>query len=303
MNANEVIANRAIELAGGVLGSKSPVHPNDDVNMSQSSNDTFPTAMHIAAASGADRSPAARPSGTCGTRWPRRPTRTPRSTKIGRTQLDGRGAPHARPGVLRVRRPARRRPRPDRADAAGPLRAGRRGTAVGTGLNTHPEFGDRVAAKIAESPGCRSSPHRTSSLRWPPTTRSSGRARAAHPRRFADEDRRRPPLARIGPRSGLGELVLPANEPGSSIMPGKVNPTQSEAMIMVCIQVIGNDTAVGDRRGPGQPRAQRQQAGHHPQHPALDRAADRARAEASGCSASTGSSRTSSRSSATSRTR
>jgi fumarate hydratase, class II len=245
MNANEVIANRAIELAGGVLGSKSPVHPNDDVNMSQSSNDTFPTAMHIAAASElTDRLlPAVRELRDA---LAEKADAYATVTKIGRTHLmdavpltlgqefsgyvaqldaDLVRIEQTLPGLYEL--------------AAG-------GTAVGTGLNTHPEFGERVAAKIADLTGLPfvTAPNKFAALAahdalvW---VSSALRVLAGSLTKIADDLR----WLGSGPRSGLGELVLPANEPGSSIMPGKVNPTQSEAMIMVCIQVIGNDTAVG----------------------------------------------------------
>ena len=245
MNANEVIANRAIELAGGVMGSKSPVHPNDDVNMSQSSNDTFPTAMHIAAASElTDRLlPAIRDLRDA---LAEKADAYAAVTKIGRTHLmdavpltlgqefsgyvaqldaDLVRIEQTLPGLYEL--------------AAG-------GTAVGTGLNTHPEFGERVAAKIADLTGLPfvTAPNKFAALAahdalvW---TSSALRVLAGSLTKIADDLR----WLGSGPRSGLGELVLPANEPGSSIMPGKVNPTQSEAMIMVCIQVIGNDTAVG----------------------------------------------------------
>jgi fumarate hydratase, class II len=245
MNANEVIANRAIELDGGVIGSKSPVHPNDDVNMSQSSNDTFPTAMHIAAASElTDRLlPTVRELRDA---LAEKADAYATVTKIGRThlmdavpltlgqelsgyvaQLDADIAriEQTLPGLYEL--------------AAG-------GTAVGTGLNTHPEFGERVAAKIADLTGLPfvTAPNKFAALAahdalvW---TSGALRVLAGSLTKIADDLR----WLGSGPRSGLGELVLPANEPGSSIMPGKVNPTQSEAMIMVCIQVIGNDTAVG----------------------------------------------------------
>jgi fumarate hydratase, class II len=245
MNANEVIANRAIELAGGVMGSKSPVHPNDDVNMSQSSNDTFPTAMHIAAASElTDRLlPTVRDLRDA---LAEKADAYATVTKIGRThlmdavpltlgqefsgyvaQLDA--------GLVRIEQTL---------PGLYELAAG--GTAVGTGLNTHPEFGERVAAKIADLTGLPfvTAPNKFAALAahdalvW---TSSALRVLAGSLTKIADDLR----WLGSGPRSGLGELVLPANEPGSSIMPGKVNPTQSEAMIMVCIQVIGNDTAVG----------------------------------------------------------
>jgi fumarate hydratase class II len=245
MNANEVIANRAIELAGGVLGSKSPVHPNDDVNMSQSSNDTFPTAMHIAAASELiDRLlPTVRDLRDA---LAEKADAYAAVTKIGRTHLmdavpltlgqefsgyvaqldaDLVRIEQTLPGLYEL--------------AAG-------GTAVGTGLNTHPEFGERVAAKIADLTGLPfiTAPNKFAALAahdalvW---ASSALRVLAGSLTKIADDLR----WLGSGPRSGLGELVLPANEPGSSIMPGKVNPTQSEAMIMVGIQVIGNDTAVG----------------------------------------------------------
>jgi fumarate hydratase class II len=245
MNANEVIANRAIELDGGELGSKTPVHPNDHVNMSQSSNDTFPTAMHVAVAEELVHRlvPAVRALREA---LDEKATAFARITKIGRThlmdavpltlgqelsgyvaQLDADLArlEQTLPGLYEL--------------AAG-------GTAVGTGLNTHPQFGERVAAKIAELTGLPfvTAPNKFAALAshdalvW-----ASGALRvlAGSLNKIADDLR----WLGSGPRSGLGELVLPANEPGSSIMPGKVNPTQSEAMIMVSIQVIGNDTAVG----------------------------------------------------------
>ena len=244
MNANEVIANRAIELAGGVLGSKDPVHPNDDVNMSQSSNDTFPTAMHIAAVEEITHRlvPSVRHL---------RDTLQAKAeayasiTKIGRThlmdavpltlgqefsgwvaQLDA--------GIARVE---------STIDDLYELAAG--GTAVGTGLNTHPEFGTRVAAAIAELTGLPfvTAPNKFAALAAHDAlvmTSGALRTLAASLIKIADDLR----WLGSGPRSGLGELNLPENEPGSSIMPGKVNPTQSEAMIMVCIQVYGNDAAV-----------------------------------------------------------
>jgi fumarate hydratase class II len=245
MNANEVIANRAIELDGGVLGSKTPVHPNDHVNMSQSSNDTFPTAMHIAVAEELVHRlvPAVRDlrDALAG-----KAEAFAGITKIGRTHLMD--AVPLTLGQEFSGYVAQLDADLDRLEQTLPglyeLAAG--GTAVGTGLNTHPEFGDRVAAMIAELTALpfRSAPNKFAALAahdavvWA----SSGlRVLAGSLNKIADDFR----WLGSGPRSGLGELVLPANEPGSSIMPGKVNPTQSEAMIMVCIQVIGNDTAVG----------------------------------------------------------
>jgi fumarate hydratase class II len=245
MNANEVIANRAIELDGGVMGSKSPVHPNDDVNMSQSSNDTFPTAMHIAAAEQLVHQliPAvAALRGALATKADAYMA----VTKIGRTHLMD-----AVPLTLGqeisgyVAQLDADLVRLDQSlGTLYELAAG--GTAVGTGLNTHPEFGERVAAAIAELTGLPfvTAPNKFASLAAHDALVSASgalRTLAVSLTKIADDLR----WLGSGPRSGLGELVLPANEPGSSIMPGKVNPTQSEAMIMVCIQVMGNDTAIG----------------------------------------------------------
>ncbi len=245
MNANEVIANRAIELDGGEVGSKSPIHPNDHVNMSQSSNDTFPTAMHIAVAEELVHHllPAVRDLRDS---LREKANAFTGITKIGRTHLMD-----AVPLTLGQEFSGYAAQLDDdlvRLEQTLPglyeLAAG--GTAVGTGLNTHPEFGVRVAAKIAELTSLPfiSAPNKFAvlaahdALVWV----SSGlRVLAGSLNKIADDLR----WLASGPRSGLGELVLPANEPGSSIMPGKVNPTQSEAMIMVSIQVIGNDTAVG----------------------------------------------------------
>jgi fumarate hydratase class II len=244
MNANEVIANRAIELAGGELGTKSPVHPNDHVNMSQSSNDTFPTAMHIAAATQITQ--ALLPS-----------VRALRDAlavkadafsgivKIGRThlmdavpltlgqELSGYVA-QLDADLLRVEACL-----PDLYELA------LGGTAVGTGLNTHPEFGERVARRIAELTGLPfvSARNKFAALAAHDAlvqASASLRTLAVSLTKIADDIR----WLGSGPRAGLAELILPPNEPGSSIMPGKVNPTQCEAMIMVCIQVMGYDNAV-----------------------------------------------------------
>ena len=245
MNANEVIANRAIELDGGTLGSKSPVHPNDHVNMSQSSNDTFPTAMHVAVAQElVDRLvPAVRALRDA---LAEKADAFGGITKIGRTHLMD--AVPLTLGQELSGYVAQLDADLIRIDQTLPglyeLAAG--GTAVGTGLNTHPEFGARVAQKIAELTGLPfvTAPNKFAALAahdalvW---ASSALRVLAGSLHKVADDLR----WLGSGPRSGLGELVLPANEPGSSIMPGKVNPTQSEAMIMVSIQVIGNDTAVG----------------------------------------------------------
>jgi fumarate hydratase class II len=243
MNANEVISNRAIEIAGVAMGSKQPVHPNDDVNMSQSSNDTFPTAMYIAAAE----------------QWNKLIPEIQRVhdaidakakefkdvVKIGRTHLqdatpltvgqemsgwaslldrDIERLKLARPGLLDL--------------AIG-------GTAVGTGLNSHPEFGERAAKKIAELTGLpfKSHPNKFAALSsHDEIVFASGALKtlAGSLMKIANDIR----WLASGPRCGLGELVLPENEPGSSIMPGKVNPTQSEAMTMVAVQVFGNDVAI-----------------------------------------------------------
>ncbi len=245
MNANEVISNRAIELAGGVLGSKDPIHPNDDVNKAQSSNDTFPTAMHIAAAEQINSRLIPEVSRL-------QKTLAGKSAafndiiKIGRTHLmdavpltlgqEFSGyAQQLENGIARVR---------GTLDGLFELALG--GTAVGTGLNTHPEFAERGAAKIAELTGlpfC-SAPNKFEALAaHDAVVFASGAIRtlAGSLMKIANDIR----WLASGPRSGIGELIIPANEPGSSIMPGKVNPTQCEAMTMVCAQVIGNDVAVG----------------------------------------------------------
>jgi len=244
MNANEVIANRAIELAGGRLGSKDPVHPNDDVNMSQSSNDTFPTAMHIAAAQEITGHlvPAIRRLRDA---LSDKASEFAGITKIGRTHLMD--AVPLTLGQEFSGYVSQLDADLARIDAAlgdvCELALG--GSAVGTGLNTHPEFGERVAAAIAERTGLPfvSAPNKFAALAaHDALVAMSGTLRvlAASLIKIADDLR----WLGSGPRSGLGELMLPENEPGSSIMPGKVNPTQSEAMIMVCIQVYGNDAAV-----------------------------------------------------------
>jgi len=245
MNANEVISNRAIEMSGGEMGSKKPIHPNDDVNMSQSSNDTFPTAMHIAAATELDRRlvPAVK---HLRDELDAKRIQFQDIVKIGRTHLQD-----ATPLTLgqefsgyvalldgdlerlRMVLPGLR------ALAIG-------GTAVGTGLNAHPEFAERAARKIAELTGqpFTSHPNKFASLSaHDELVMASGALKtlAASLMKIANDIR----WLASGPRCGLGELTLPENEPGSSIMPGKVNPTQSEAMTMVCVQVMGNDAAIG----------------------------------------------------------
>ncbi len=244
MNANEVIANRAIELAGGVLGSKTPIHPNDDVNRGQSSNDTFPTAMHIAVVEELHRQ-----------LYPNvqklRDTLAAKSeaykdvVKVGRTHLQD-ATPitlgqeigswvaqidyclaevrHAEQGLYEL--------------AIG-------GTAVGTGLNAHPKFGDLAAAYFAKETGFPfvSAKNKFAALAAHDalvTTSAALRTLAGALMKMANDVR----WLASGPRNGIGEITIPENEPGSSIMPGKVNPTQSEALTMVAVQVFGNDAAV-----------------------------------------------------------
>ncbi|MGA8569600.1 MAG: class II fumarate hydratase [Candidatus Binataceae bacterium] len=244
MNANEVISNRAIELAGGKLGSKKPIHPNDDVNMSQSSNDTFPTAMHIAAAEEIVNQliPAVQKLRDA---LYAKAEEFAGIVKIGRTHLMD--AVPLTLGQEFSGYVAQLDADLKRIDAVLPdiyeLAIG--GTAVGTGLNTHPEFADRTAAKIAELTGLPfvSAPNKFAALAaHDALVMASGALRtlACSLMKIANDIR----WMGSGPRCGLGELRLPENEPGSSIMPGKVNPTQSEAMTMVCLQVIGNDTAI-----------------------------------------------------------
>ncbi len=244
MNANEVIANRAIELAGGELGSKSPVHPNDHVNMSQSSNDTFPTAMHIAAVEQLTHVllPSVRALRDA---LARKVDAFADIVKIGRTHLMD--AVPLTLGQEFSGYVAQLDADLKRLDGCLPdlyeLALG--GTAVGTGLNAHVEFGDRVAAHIARITGLPfvSAPNKFAALAAHDALVQASatlRTLSVSLTKIADDIR----WLGSGPRSGLGELVLPPNEPGSSIMPGKVNPTQCEAMIMVCIQVMGNDTAV-----------------------------------------------------------
>ena len=244
MNANEVISNRAIEMAGGVRGSKKPIHPNDDVNMSQSSNDTFPTAMHIAAAEEVTRDliPSVKRLRDALNKKAREFADI---VKIGRTHLMD--AVPLTLGQEFSGYVAQLDADLKRIEAALPdifeLAIG--GTAVGTGLNTHREFADRVAAKIAEYTGLpfKSAPNKFAALAaHDALVAASGALKtlAVSLMKVANDIR----WMGSGPRCGLAELTLPENEPGSSIMPGKVNPTQSEAMTMVCIQVIGNDTAI-----------------------------------------------------------
>jgi fumarate hydratase class II len=244
MNVNEVISNRAIQLTGGELGSKRPVHPNDDVNMSQSSNDTFPTAMHIAAVQAvqerllpsvdalrqaiADK--AAQWTGV---------------VKTGRTHLED-----AVPLTVGQEWSGYARQLSQaigwvKASAAGLCELAAGGTAVGTGLNAPPGFGEQIAEQIAALTGY---PFVTAANKFAAqggldamVNASAGLRGLAVPLMKIANDLR---WLASGPRCGLSELILPANEPGSSIMPGKVNPTQCEAMVMVCIQVLSEDSAI-----------------------------------------------------------
>jgi fumarate hydratase class II len=244
MNANEVISNRAIEIAGGVLGSKKPIHPNDDVNMSQSSNDTFPTAMHIAAAEQMNKLiPRIQEVKSA---IDAKAEEFKDVVKIGRTHLQD--ATPLTVGQEMSGWASLLERDIDRMNMTLPglydLAIG--GTAVGTGLNAHPEFGARAAKKIAELTGLpfKSHPNKFAALSaHDEIVFCSGglKTLAASLMKIANDIR----WLASGPRCGLGELIIPANEPGSSIMPGKVNPTQSEAMTMIAVQVMGNDVAIG----------------------------------------------------------
>jgi fumarate hydratase class II len=252
MNANEVISNRAIEIAGGVMGSKKPIHPNDDVNMSQSSNDTFPTAMSIAAATRVAEVliPAVERLRDAINAKAREFANV---VKIGRTHLMD--ATPLTVGQEMSGWSSMLDRDIDRLKASLPglydLAIG--GTAVGTGLNAPADFGERAAQKISELTGLpfTSHPNKFAALSaHDEIVFASGALKtlAASLMKIANDIR----LLASGPRAGFGELILPENEPGSSIMPGKVNPTQSEAMTMVAVQVMGNDAAVGFAGSQGQ---------------------------------------------------
>lgn len=251
MNANEVIANRAIEMAGGELGSKSPIHPNDHVNMSQSSNDTFPTAMHIATAIAMNEKllPAVR---TLRDGLAEKMRAFKDIIKIGRTHLQD--AVPLTLGQEFSGYVAQLDACLVRIEESLPelyeLALG--GTAVGTGLNTHPDFAQKAAENIAALTNLpfASAPNKFAALAsHEPLVMAHGALKtlACALMKIANDIR----WLGSGPRCGIGELLLPENEPGSSIMPGKVNPTQAEAMTMVCVQVIGNDTtiSVADSQG------------------------------------------------------
>ena len=244
MNANEVISNRAIEMLGGVLGSKKPVHPNDHVNMSQSSNDTYPTAMHIACAEEIHHRllPALRHLHKA---LDAKAKAWAHIIKIGRTHTQDATpltlgqefsgyATQVANGIRRIESTL-----PDLMQLA------QGGTAVGTGLNAPIGFAEKIAARIAEITGMpfTSAPNKFEALAaHDAMVMSHGAINtvAASLFKIANDIR----LLGSGPRSGLGELALPENEPGSSIMPGKVNPTQCEALTQVCVQVFGNNAAI-----------------------------------------------------------
>jgi fumarate hydratase class II len=245
MNVNEVISNRAIEISGGAMGSKKPIHPNDDVNMSQSSNDTFPAAMHIAAATETRQKllPAVKKLRDA---LDAKAREFADIVKIGRTHLqDATPLTVGQEFSGYVNLLDRDGGRIAMAlDGLYDLAIG--GTAVGTGLNAHPEFAERAAKKIAEltSLPFRSHPNKFAALSaHDELVFASGALKtlAASLMKIANDVR----WLASGPRCGLRELILPENEPGSSIMPGKVNPTQAEALTMVAVQVMGNDAAIG----------------------------------------------------------
>ena len=245
MNANEVIANRAIEIAGGVLGSKTPVHPNDDVNMSQSSNDTFPTAMHIAAAAMLVKNLIPAIENLRNALAEKQKTFA-NIVKIGRTHLQD-----AVPLTLGQEFSGY----VSQLDTCLEMlhqqlpfiyRLALGGTAVGTGINTHPQFAEtsaKIIAELTQLPFVSAKNKFAALAAHDELVYCSGALKtlACALMKIANDIR----WLASGPRAGLGELILPENEPGSSIMPGKVNPTQCEAMTMVCIQVLGNDAAIG----------------------------------------------------------
>ena len=293
MNANETISNRAIEMAGGTMGTKKPVHPNDHVNRGQSSNDTFPTAMHIAVVEELHRSLYPR-VGLLRDTLAKKADAFKEIVKVGRTHLQD-ATPitlgqevggwvaqidycleevrHAEKGLYEL--------------AIG-------GTAVGTGLNAHPRFGDLAAECFAKETGFPfiSATNKFAALSAHDalvTVSASLRTLAGALMKMANDVR----WLASGPRNGIGEITIPENEPGSSIMPGKVNPTQSEAMTMVAVQVFGNDAGGGLRRLAGQLPAQRLQAGDGPQRVDLDRPPRRTRRRPSTTTARWASSRTS----------
>jgi fumarate hydratase class II len=244
MNANEVIANRAIELAGGVIGSREPVHPNDHVNMGQSSNDVIPTAIHVAVAESIkeDLGPSLE---YLARRLAESAHAFDKIVKIGRTHLQdatpvrlgqefGGYERQAELGLTRSTKAIK---------ALHELPIG--GTAVGTGINTHPEFGERMAKVLSRATGIpfiEAADHFEAQAARDAVCEASGQIRtiAVGLAKIANDIR----MLASGPRCGIGEISLPATQPGSSIMPGKVNPVMCEMLIQVTIQVIGNDAAV-----------------------------------------------------------
>jgi fumarate hydratase class II len=244
MNANEVISNRAIELSGGKIGSKEPVHPNDHVNMGQSSNDVIPAAIHVSAAEALqhDLVPALEGLGKA---LRKKAKEFDKIVKIGRTHLQDATpvrlgqefAGYARQAELSAMRATKA------VRALRELPIG--GTAVGTGINTHPEFGKRMAAALSQATGIEfveAEDHFEAQAAKDAVCEVSGQLRtiAVSLTKIANDIR----LLGCGPRCGIGEIKLPETQPGSSIMPGKVNPVMCEMLIQVCAQVIGNDTAV-----------------------------------------------------------
>jgi fumarate hydratase, class II len=244
MNANEVISNRAIEMAGGEMGSKKPIHPNDDVNRGQSSNDTFPTAMHIAVVEQLED--ALMPAVTrLRQTLHEQSEKFQNVVKVGRTHLQdatpitlgqeiGGWVAQLDAALATIR-----------LTIPGLCELAIGGTAVGTGLNAHPKFGDLAAAKMAKETGRPfiSAPNKFAALSAHDalvTTSAALRTLAGALMKIANDVR----WLACGPRAGIGEIIIPENEPGSSIMPGKVNPTQAEALTMVAVQVFGNDAAV-----------------------------------------------------------
>ena len=244
MNVNEVVANRAIELLGGEIGSKKPVHPNDDVNKAQSSNDTFPTAMHIAAYKATVEHTLPKLQALHDT-LAAKAAAFSKVVKIGRTHLMD-----ATPVTLGQEFSGYATQLANSISAIrgvlvrlSELALG--GTAVGTGLNTPRGYAEKVAAKIAELSGHPfvSAPNKFEALSaHDAIVEASGALKRAAVSFMNIANNIR--LLASGPRCGIGEIIIPANEPGSSIMPGKVNPTQAEAVTMVCAQIIGNDTAI-----------------------------------------------------------
>ncbi|MFG1485991.1 class II fumarate hydratase [Halobacteriovorax sp. RZ-2] len=245
MNANEVISNRAIEISGGIMGSKKPIHPNDDVNKSQSSNDTFPTAMHIAAVEQIEDRLISSLNRLI-TAFEKKTKEFQDIVKIGRTHLMD-ATPLTLGQEFSGYTAQLQGARKDILHSIENLRELALGaTAVGTGLNTHPEYAKLVAQKISEISGKNfvTAPNKFASLAAHDALvagSSAMRRLATALMKIANDIR----WLASGPRCGIGEISIPANEPGSSIMPGKVNPTQCEAMTMVCVQVLGNDATIG----------------------------------------------------------